>query len=261
MLCARVKTAVGGVRAYGTAATAPRSMLSLADLSVPEIGALVKRAAAFKAAARASPRTRVLPQSLDSQSIAVVFSKRSTRTRVASETSIAGLGGHAMFLSPSDIQLGVNESLYDTARVLGSMVDGIMARVGGHDEVEMLAANAGVPVINALSSRYHPTQILADLLTLVEQEQSDDISSLAGRRIAWVGDSNNILNDMLVAYPRMGLHVSVATPSGKAYARDPAVWDVVTKHGANAVSWANDPAAAVRDADYITTDTWCVSAD
>ncbi|WFD34503.1 ornithine carbamoyltransferase [Malassezia cuniculi] len=256
----RVSSALGGVRTYATAQQ-PRSLLTLADLSVPEIGALVKRAAAFKAAAAASPRKRVQPQSLDSQSIAVVFSKRSTRTRVASETSIAALGGHPMFLAPSDIQLGVNESLYDTAKVLGSMVDGIMARVGGHEEVETLAAHAGVPVINALSSRYHPTQILADLLTLVEQENTDDIASLAGRRIAWVGDSNNILNDMLVTYPRLGMHLSVATPTGEAYARDPVVWDVVNEHGANAVSWTHDPAAAVRDADYIVTDTWVSMGD
>lgn len=250
--------ALRGVRAYATSASAaPRSLLSLADLSVPELRALVQRAAAFKAAAGRAPQ----PQSLSSHTIALIFSKRSTRTRVASETSAVALGGHPMFLAPSDIQLGENESLYDTARVLGSMVDGIMARVGAHAEVEALAATAGIPVINALSARYHPTQILADLLTLVEQEGSDDISSLAGRRIAWVGDSNNILNDMLVTYPRLGMSVSVATPPGDAYARDPAVWDVVTQHGGTPVTWTHDPAAAVRDANYIVTDTWISMGD
>lgn len=245
-----------GVRTYATSA-APRSLLSLADLSVSELRALVQRAAAFKAAAGRAP----LSQSLSSHTIALIFSKRSTRTRVASETSAVALGGYPMFLAPSDIQLGENESLYDTARVLGSMVDGIMARVGAHAEVEALAATAGVPVINALSARYHPTQILADLLTLVEQEGSDDISSLAGRRIAWVGDSNNILNDMLVTYPRLGMSVSVATPPGDAYARDPTVWDVVTQHGGTPVTWTHDPAEAVRDASYIVTDTWISMGD
>lgn len=126
-----------------------------------------------------------------------------------------------------------------------------------------------MPVVNALSSRYHPTQILADMLTMLEVEQGSSsqvpsLSSLAGRKVAWVGDSNNILNDMLVAYPRIGIHLSVATPPGAAYERDPVVWKTMEKrlaespgeHGS--VQWTNDPAAAVRDADYIATDTWYV---
>ena len=138
-----------------------------------------------------------------------------------------------MFLGSADIQLGVNESLYDTSRVVSSMVDGIMARVGHHSEVEVrslrtlsmlsltpaflqtLAANSSVPVINALSHLYHPTQILADIQTLLEVRTpfSDSLSSLSGLTISWIGDSNNILNEMIVTYPRLGINLQIATRS------------------------------------------------
>ncbi|PWY98291.1 putative ornithine carbamoyltransferase precursor [Testicularia cyperi] len=278
---------------HSSTAPQPPHLLTLADLSPAQIESVLQSAIDFKAAFKASslsvpsasrkqlaPGQAPIEQSLANKTVAIMFSKRSTRTRVASETSCASLGGTGLFLAPSDIQLGVNESLYDTAKVVSSMVDGIMARVGGHDEVEMLAKHSTVPVINALSARYHPTQILADLQTMLEvyptsasSSTSSKLASLAGLKVAWVGDSNNILNDMLVAYPRLGIHLSVATPKGSAYARDELVWgtmqdglSALSKSGSSSVAmgqvtWTNDPLEAVKDADVIVTDTWISMGD
>nr|CDI54313.1 probable ornithine carbamoyltransferase precursor [Melanopsichium pennsylvanicum 4] len=283
--------AVAGRRFASTSATrTPPHLLTLADLSPAQIGSVLESAVAFKSAFRATSLAHPeasrkqlaaaespIVQSLKNKSIAIMFSKRSTRTRVASETSVASLGGTGLFLAPSDIQLGVNESLYDTAKVVSSMVDGIMARVGGHDEVELLAKHSTVPVINALSARYHPTQILADLQTMLEiyapTSSPTDLTCLAGLKVAWVGDSNNILNDMLVAYPRLGIDLSVATPSGASYARDDLVWgtmqdglSALRSSGSSPVSlgqvtWTNDALEAVKDADIIVTDTWVSMGD
>ncbi|KAL9938227.1 hypothetical protein V8E36_002850 [Tilletia maclaganii] len=249
----------------------PQHLLTLADLSPAQIQAYLDSAASLKSKWYAS---KALPDSLANKSIALLFTKRSTRTRVSAETSITQLGGAPLFLGPSDIQLGVNETLYDTTRVLGSMVDGIFARVGGHDEVELLAKHSRVPIINALSARYHPTQILADLQTLLEVYaglNSSDLSKLAGIKVAWVGDSNNILNDMIVAYPRLGIHLAIATPRGDAYKRDEVVWgtmqdglnagDVLSGVSAGQITWSNDPLEAVKDADVIVTDTWISMGD
>ncbi|CDR87336.1 probable ornithine carbamoyltransferase precursor [Sporisorium scitamineum] len=273
-----------------TAQRQPPHLLTLADLSPAQIGSVLESAIEFKSAFRAtslalpeSSRKQLaagespIVQSLKNKSIAIMFSKRSTRTRVASETSVASLGGTGLFLVPSDIQLGVNESLYDTAKVVSSMVDGIMARVGGHDEVELLSKHSTVPVINALSARYHPTQILADLQTMLEiyapSSSPTDLTSLAGLKVAWVGDSNNILNDMLVAYPRLGINLAVATPKGAAYQRDELVWgtmqdglSALSKSGTSPVAlgqvtWSNDPSEAVKDVDIIVTDTWISMGD
>ncbi|WFD27290.1 ornithine carbamoyltransferase [Malassezia nana] len=256
-------------RALSTNRAGVPQLLTLAELSLEEIEGVLQRAAELKRTVKHTALgVRDLEPSLAGKTIAILFSKRSTRTRVASESSVAALGGHGMFLAPSDIQLGVNESLLDTARVISSMVEGIMARVGGHEEIEGLANESMVPVINALSSRFHPTQILADLLTMLELEAPEGaalpkLAGLAGRKVAWVGDSNNILNDMLVTYPRLGMHLSVATPSGPAYERDPVVWDMMQQglrdqRAAGQVEWSHDPQQAVRDADFIVTDTWCV---
>lgn len=263
------------VRSFATNKAGVPNLLTLADMSVPELDALLQRAAHFKKTVYGhTQRYDAIEQSLKNETVALIFSKRSTRTRVASESSAAALGGHPMFLAPSDIQLGVNESLLDSARVISSMVSGIMARVGAHDEIETLAEHSRVPVINALSSQYHPTQILADLLTLLEQQARPghafpSVQTLAGLKVAWVGDSNNILNDMLVTYPRLGIHLSVAAPPGEAYARDAGVWARMEQGLAEMpraapkgdVEWGHEPAHAVRDADYIVTDTWISMGD
>ncbi|SGY14443.1 BQ5605_C010g06184 [Microbotryum silenes-dioicae] len=208
-------------------------------------------------------RISLAEKSLDHKTVALMFSKRSTRTRVASESAVHMLGGHPMFLGAGDIQLGVNESLYDTSRVVSSMVDGIMARVGHHSEVETLAANSSVPVINALSHLYHPTQILADLQTLLELHGpfSPYLSSLSGLTVAWIGDSNNILNEMMVTYPRLGINLQVATPKG--YELEPEVLARVKSGlessgsgGHGKLVHTNSPEEAVKNADVVVTDTW-----
>ncbi|MBW0517172.1 hypothetical protein O181_056887 [Austropuccinia psidii MF-1] len=245
----------------------PPHLLTLADLSICQIQSLVSNAINFKHLLKnsnqpSSPSS--IPKTLDGKTIALIFGKRSTRTRVASESATALLGGHPMFLGSSDIQLGVNETLYDTAKVVSSMVDGIMARVADHSEVQLLAQNSTVPVINALSSLYHPTQILADLVTLLETffPHSRHLSSLNGLNVTWIGDSNNILNDMIVTYPRLGINLKIATPHG--YPLEPSVLERMKlgirndpdSHRGGQLVHCHDPLVATADADVLVTDTW-----
>ncbi|CAK5275460.1 unnamed protein product [Mycena citricolor] len=269
----------------------PPHLLTLADLTAPQIQRLIKHSASLKANSLAWLRPqgslsykqandlRMPSQSLFSKTVAMLFSKRSTRTRVAAETSAFMLGGRALFLSRDDIQLGVNESVRDSARVIGGMCQGIFARVGDHSEIEELAAHSPVPVVNALSSLWHPTQILADLLTLHEHaylfkpdSQEDvttprgngkhlrrgtDLSELPPLTIAYVGDSANVLHDMLVTFPRLGHKMRVATPADPKYRAPAAVWDRVRELGCDEhIWWGEDPKEAVRGADVVITDTW-----
>ncbi|KIR67687.1 ornithine carbamoyltransferase [Cryptococcus bacillisporus CA1873] len=257
----------------------PPHLLTLADLSPEQISNLIATAAALKFVSK-NAHTAAIPKRLDRRTVALIFNKRSTRTRVASETSVEALGGHPMFLGKDDIQLGVNETLEDTAKVVGSMTDGIMARVAGHEEIETLAKYSPVPVINALSDLYHPTQILADLLTLCEvyspvppptevisgqvyssvlkyyQSALNPAKILQGKKVAWVGDTNNITNELLVTLPRFGMHFSVAAPKG--YDKfDERVWSRLTESKTESlVTLTNSPAEALRDADVVVTDTW-----
>ncbi|KAL1915852.1 uncharacterized protein VTP21DRAFT_6240 [Calcarisporiella thermophila] len=248
-------------------ATRPKHLVTLADWSAPHIHELLVSAMAHKHRVKNTVVEGTKP--LAGKTLAVIFNKRSTRTRVATESAMALLGGHPMFLSPQDIQLGVNETLYDTAKVVSSMTDGIMARVGPHSDIETLAQNSTVPVINALSDKYHPTQILADLVTLHEHfgvqkkgnsfvpHQHHPTEVLPGLRVAWVGDGNNILHSMLVTYPKLGIHLSAAFPHGYAPAEDVVG---IAKKEANAngteLNFTHIPEEAVKGADVIVTDTW-----
>ncbi|KAH6902691.1 ornithine carbamoyltransferase 1 [Coprinopsis sp. MPI-PUGE-AT-0042] len=244
--------------------------MTLADMSVPEIQATLKHSYKLKTMSKpwllpqgsmqadSVKKLRLPSQSLFNKTIALLFSKRSTRTRVASETATALLGGRALFLGREDIQLGVNETVRDSAQ-------GIFARVGDHSEIEELAKHSPVPVINALSSLWHPTQILADLLTLHEhahllegKEAPKKMTSLPSLRpltVAYVGDSANVLHDMLVTYPRLGHTLRVASPP--QYRAPPEVWKRVEELGCDkGIEWTEDPKAAVKGADVIVTDTW-----
>ncbi|EJF57714.1 mitochondrial ornithine carbamoyltransferase [Dichomitus squalens LYAD-421 SS1] len=220
-------------------------------------------------------RLRMPSQSLFNKTVALLFSKRSTRTRLAAETAASLLGGRALFLGKDDIQIGVNESVRDSARVIGGMCQGIFARVGDHSEIEELAQYSPVPVLNALSSLWHPTQVLADLLTLTENAYLFD-SSLRSRAnkdpystkhkqldelrpltIAYVGDCANVLNDMLVMYPRLGHKVRVGAPENPKYRPPKAVWDRVVELGCDkGIFMTADPREAVHGADVVITDTW-----
>ncbi|KAK7054180.1 Ornighine carbamoyltransferase [Favolaschia claudopus] len=270
----------------------PPRLLTLADLSVPQIKRLLTHSAYLKnntlpwlsthgslSFKRANDLS--LPsQSLFGKSIALLFSKRSTRTRVAAESSTVLLGGRAVFLGREDIQLGVNESLRDTTRIVGGMCDGIFARVGEHSEIEEIAKYSPVPVVNALSSLWHPTQVLATLLTLHEHANAFGVNSststdasqkrlaykvplpeLPSLTIAYVGDSANVFHDMLVTFPRLGHKLRVATPGGREgqYGAPTAVWDRVVELECDkndGIWWGTNPKEAVQGADVVITDTW-----
>ncbi|KAJ2812064.1 ornithine carbamoyltransferase, partial [Coemansia sp. 'formosensis'] len=241
--------------------TLPRDLISLGDYSAEQIGALVESAADFKRKTKYEGQAFHPDEPLKGKTIAMLFSKRSTRTRVASESSIAYLGGHAMFLGKDDIQLGVNESLRDSAQVISSMVDGIFARVGAHEEITTLAKHSTVPVVNALCDANHPTQILADLLTIWEvfgeRQKGPLFDVLKGLNVAWIGDSNNIVYEMLAAMPKCGMNMSVCTPSKYPIPEPIRQRAALDAQAASAtVSYCHDPVAAVRGADIIVTDTW-----
>ncbi|KAF8346472.1 ornithine carbamoyltransferase [Amanita rubescens] len=252
-------------------------LMTLADLTGPQIRRLVLHSYKLKQQSLPwlKPKGTIPPkqlarltlpsQSLFNKTIALLFSKRSTRTRVSAETSTTLLGGQALFLGQEDIQLGVNESLRDTARVIGGMCQGMFARVGDHSEIEELAKYSPVPVCNALSSLWHPTQTLADLLTLHEHADSfqppsaerpiKHLPDLPPLTIAYVGDSANVLHDMLVTYPRLGHQLRVASP--EKYRAPTAVWDRVVELGCDkGIWWGADPKEAVHGADVVVTDTW-----
>ncbi|KAJ2394017.1 ornithine carbamoyltransferase [Coemansia sp. RSA 2559] len=244
-------------------ATLPRDMISLGDYSAEQIAALVESANDLKQKTKQHGQSFHPKKPLQGKTIGLLFSKRSTRTRVASESSIAYLGGHAMFLGKDDIQLGVNESLRDSAQVISSMVDGIFARVGAHKEITDIAQYSSVPVVNALCEENHPTQILADLLTIWEvfgkrKPHAQSIFEVfRGLNVAWVGDSNNIVYEMLMAMPKCGLNMSICTPANYPIpepVRQKAHSDAQTTGAL--VNYFSDPLQAVRDADIIVTDTW-----
>lgn len=186
--------------------------------------------------------------------MSMIFQKRSTRTRVSTETGMALLGGHALFLGPSDIQLGVNESMRDTANVLARFNDIILARVFGHDDVVELAKYSDAPVINALSDLHHPLQTLADLMTLQEHFGKEN---LAGKTVAWVGDGNNVLHDLALGSALLGMNVNVATPTG--YEMNQTILaktkELANKHGGT-VETTTVAAEAVKGAHVVVTDTW-----
>ena len=184
---------------------------------------------------------------LAGKSLAMIFMKASTRTRVSFEVGTWQLGGHALFLSPRDVQLGRGEPIADTARVLSRYVDGIMIRTFGHEEVEELAKFATVPVINGLTDLLHPCQILADILTIRQH-----LGTIDGRRVAWIGDGNNMANSWINAAYRLGFDLTLACPEG--YEPDAAI---LKRAQTNAkVRVVRDPAEAVDGADVINTDVW-----
>ncbi len=225
-----------------------RHLLSLKDYTPEEIRYLLDESKKFKADFKAYKRNRVL----DGFTLGMIFQKKSTRTRVSTETAMFFLGGHALFLGQDDIQLGAGESIKDTARVLSRMVDGILARVYAHEDVDILSKNSSIPVINALSDKYHPLQILADLLTIEEHK-----GKLAGLKLAWVGDGNNVCNSLLIGCAKMGMNMSVATPKGYEPSEEivELAKDIAEDNGVKIII-SNDPVAVVTNADVVVTDTF-----
>lgn len=225
-----------------------RDFLDLADLSSEKVWSLLELAMFLKAEwdqGGSKP-------TLKGKTLALIFQKPSLRTRVSFDVAVAHLGGRAIYLSPDEIKLGERESIPDAARVLSRYVDGIVARVYAHADVVTLAKWASVPVINGLSDYNHPCQGLADLLTIYEK-----LGRLAGVRLTYVGDGNNVLNSLLIGGAKVGLHLTVAAPAGyeplPGIVREAKV--IAEKTGA-VVRLVRDPRESVAGADVIYTDTW-----
>lgn len=218
----------------------PRHFLSIPDFSRSELEALLRLAESMRAG-------RYAERPLRGQTLAMIFMKSSTRTRVSFEVGCYQLGGHALFLSPRDAQLGRGEPVEDTARVLSRYVQGIMIRTYAHADVEAMARHASVPVINGLTDLQHPCQVLADVMTIRQH-----LGDIQGRTVAWVGDGNNVANSWIDAAARFGFPLRLACPEG--YDPDPDVLARARRHAE--VRVVRDPREAVDSADVVNTDVW-----
>ena len=217
-----------------------RDFLAIPDFSRAELLALFDLAERMR-------RGEYQRKPLAGKTLAMIFMKASTRTRVSFEVGTYQLGGHALFLSPRDVQLGRGEPIADTARVLSRYVDGIMIRTFAHAEVVELAEFATVPIINGLTDLLHPCQILADLLTVRQH-----LGGYEGKKVAWVGDGNNMANSWINAAYRLGFELTLACPEG--YDPDAAILERAKKKAK--VTVVRDPKEAVAGADVVNTDVW-----
>jgi ornithine carbamoyltransferase len=218
-----------------------RHFLTLLDFSPVELTQLIQRATEMKRQHLAGEDQ----QAFHGTVLAMIFAKSSTRTRVSFEAGMAQLGGHAMFLSPQDTQLGRGEPIEDSARIISSMVDIVMIRTFGHDIVERFAAHSSVPVINALTDDFHPCQLLADMQTYIEHR-----GSIAGRTVAWVGDGNNMAQSYINAARQFDFELRIACPEGFEPRQD------LLDANRDRVSILRDPSAAAEGADLVVTDVW-----
>nr|BAL53719.1 ornithine carbamoyltransferase [uncultured Gammaproteobacteria bacterium] len=215
-----------------------RHFLTLKDLSPEELRFLIRRASELK-------RLKEPYAPLKHKVLGMIFEKASTRTRVSFEAGMVQLGGAAIFLSPRDSQLDRGEPLEDTARVLSRMVDGVVLRTHRHDTVVRFAAYSRVPVINGLTDRFHPCQVLADMQTYFEHR-----GDIAGRKVAWIGDGNNMCQSYLEAAQQLDFELHIACPPGY----EPEA-ELIREAGAHAVL-SHDPISAARGADLVVTDVW-----
>jgi ornithine carbamoyltransferase len=223
-----------------------RDFLSIDDVSTRELHHLLELAAKVKQ----SPGDHAAR--LAGMSVALIFEKPSTRTRVSFEVGVASLGGHPLALSSSELQLGRGETIEDTGRVLSRYCEAIALRTFGQERLEALAAGATVPVVNSLSDYEHPCQILADLLTVIEKKGEP-----TGRTLAYLGDGNNVAHSLLLGGAMLGMHVRVATPTG--FEPIPQVVEragEIASETGGSIEVGNDPLAAVDGADILYTDVW-----
>lgn len=222
-----------------------RHFLTLDDFTADELHALITRAIELKAAQASNQHKPIFA----GYTLAMIFEKASTRTRVSFEAGMAHLGGHALFLAPADTQLGRGESVEDTARVLSRMVNAVMIRNHSQALLERFARNSQVPVINGLTERFHPCQLLADMQTYVEHR-----GSIRDRKIAWVGDGNNMCNSYINAARLFDFELRIAAPA--AYQPDAQVLAANPN-----IILADTPQDAVAGADLVVTDTWTSMGD
>ena len=218
-----------------------RHFRTLMDLSVEEAHLIVKRGLALKTLRANGERPRIFEQRV----LAMIFDKSSTRTRVSFEAAMIEGGGGAIFLSPRDSQLGRGEPIADSAKVLSEMCDALFVRTFEHGQIESVAANASVPVINGLSDEFHPCQLLADMQTYVEFR-----GSVKDKRVAWIGDGNNMCNSYINASDRFGFSLSIASPKGY----EPSLLDDLPSNAR--VELFENPRDAVKGADLVVTDVW-----
>jgi len=224
-----------------------RHFLTLKDFTKEEILEIIDIGLQIKK----NLKSKIYNKELDMQTLGMIFEKSSTRTRVSFETGMFQLGGHALFLSNRDIHLGRGEPVKDTARVISSMCDMVMIRTYEHSMIEEFASYSKVPVINGLTDSYHPVQLLADYMTLVEHNAEQNIVT------AYVGDGNNMTHSWMMLAAKLGFELRIATPKG--YEVDSKVLDEaleISKDSGAKIITTNDPKIAVKDATVVTTDTW-----
>jgi ornithine carbamoyltransferase len=223
----------------------PTHFLKLSDHSPETVVSLVAQSVHIK-------RTGEHGKPLDGKTVALIFTKNSTRTRVAFETGIFQMGGHSMLLRPEDIQLGRGESLQDTAKVLSRYIQGIVVRTYSHEELEQFAGFSTIPVINGLTDKYHPCQAIADFATLLDLK-----GGLKGLKLAYIGDGNNVANSLLIGAAQLGIHIWVATPKNHRPADDILeTARVFAKDSGSKITLTDKPEEAAKGADALYTDVW-----
>lgn len=218
-----------------------KHFLTLKDLTPAELKLLINRAIELKKLHKHGE----IYQPLTGKVLAMIFEKSSTRTRVSFESAMVQFGGGSIFLSPDDTQLGRGEPLEDSARVISSMVDAVMIRTFEHSKIETFAKYSSVPVINALTDEFHPCQLLADMQTYQEHR-----GSIAGKKVVWIGDGNNMCHSYINAAQQFDFELHIATPKG--YEPDQAIVDATEA----TIQLFNDPIAAAEGADLVVTDVW-----
>ena len=220
-----------------------KDVLTLDELDKKEISQIIELAINLKKELKKG----TMKPLLKNKTLAMIFQKPSTRTRISFETGMFQLGGHAINLSAQDLQISRGETIQDTAKTLSRYVDVVMARVYDHATLESLAQNASIPIINGLSNSYHPCQILADLMTVKEKK-----GKLDGLHLAWIGDGNNVCNSMMIGCSKVGISMSIATP--KEFAPDSALVRQCKKN--ISIDLVQEPKIAAKGADIIVTDTF-----
>lgn len=225
-----------------------KNLISIADLTIEEIYQIFDVSKSLKEKLYTGEPHRYL----EGKTLGMIFTKRSTRTRVSFETGIYQLGGIGMYFGPNDLQLGTSESISDTAKVLGRYLDGIMIRTFDHQDVVELGKYAGIPVINGLTDLLHPCQVLTDLFTILEKKRK-----LQGLKLAYIGDGNNMAHSLLNGCSKVGMNIAIASPSGYKPNKD--IVDNAkkfAKYMGSKIEITDDPIAAVKNADIVYTDVW-----
>lgn len=225
-----------------------KNLISIADLSIEEIYQIFDVSKSLKEKLYTGEPHKLL----EGKTLGMIFTKRSTRTRVSFETGIYQLGGIGMYFGPNDLQLGTSESISDTAKVLGRYLNGIMIRTFDHQDVIELGKHAGIPVINGLTDLLHPCQVLTDLFSILEKKRV-----LKGLKLAYIGDGNNMAHSLLNGCSKVGMNISIASPSGYKPNKD-----IVenakkfAKYMGSKIEITDDPVGAVKNADIVYTDVW-----